>query len=127
MATKTTKAAAAPTAKATPATAAPAPAAADDEAEDAVAVQLRNKEFLERVALATDLNKNKVREIVDATLNELGKALEAGEGVNLSGLGKIRIVNSRNEENGAIMTLKLRRMQPKPGESTAKETLAEAD
>jgi nucleoid DNA-binding protein len=87
--------------------------------------QLRIKELLDRVATATDLNKNKVRTIVEATLNELGKALEAGEGVNLPPLGKIRIVNTRSEEHGHILTLKLRRMTAKPaGETPVKEPLA---
>lgn len=88
--------------------------------------QLRIKELLDRVATATDLNKNKVRAIVEATLAELGKALQAGEGVNLPPLGKIRIVNSREEDQGTIMTLKLRRMAAKPaGEILGKEALAE--
>jgi nucleoid DNA-binding protein len=97
------------------------------EAEaDAAPEQLRIKELLDRVATATDLNKNKVRAIVEATLNELGKALEAGEGANLPPLGKIRIVNSRSEDQGSILTLKLRRMAAKPaGDTMGKEALAE--
>lgn len=97
----------------------------DNDAESAPE-QLRIKELLDRVATATDLNKNKVRAIVEATLNELGKALQAGEGINLPQLGKIRIVNSREEDQGTIMTLKLRRMAAKPaGEILGKEALAE--
>jgi nucleoid DNA-binding protein len=97
-----------------------------DNDTDAAPEQLRIKELLDRVAIATDLNKNKVRTIVEATLTELGKALQAGEGVNLPQLGKIRIVNSRSEDQGTVMTLKLRRMAAKPaGEATGKEALAE--
>lgn len=98
-----------------------------DPAEDDASApeQLRIKDLLDRVAVATDLNKNKVRSIVEATLNELGKALEAGEGANLPPLGKIRIVNSRTEEQGTIMTLKLRRMQGKSTASADNQALAE--
>jgi nucleoid DNA-binding protein len=97
-----------------------------DTAEVAVVAQLRSKDLLDRVAAATDLGKNKVRSIVEATLTELGKALEAGEGVNLPQLGKIRIVNSRREDQGTIMTLKLRRSAAKPDKDAANEALAEA-
>lgn len=90
--------------------------------------QLRIKELLERVAVATDLNKNKVRAIAEATLNELGKALAAGEGVNLPQLGKIRIVNTRTEEQGMILTLKLRRMNMSADAASAeKQPLAAVD
>ncbi len=102
-----------------------APEALHDD-DTAAPEQLKIKDLLERVALATDLNKNKVRAIVEATLNELGKALEAGEGVNLPPLGKIRIVNARTEEQGSILTLKLRRMTPKSNDTSAdKDALAE--
>lgn len=97
-----------------------------DEAEAASADQLRIKDLLDRVAAATDQPKNKLRSIVEATLTELGKALEAGEAINLSQLGKIRIVNSRSEAQGTIMTLKLRRMAGKSDKSAAaNEPLAE--
>lgn len=96
-----------------------------DDSAGATADQLRIKDLLDRVAVATDLNKNKVRSIVEATLSELGKALEAGEGVNLPQLGKIRIVNSRSEDQGTIMTLKLRRSAAKAGKDSANEALAE--
>lgn len=99
-------------------------AEADHEAKGGP--QLRSKEFLERVAVATDLNKNKVRAIVEATLAELGKALDAGEPLNLSGLGKVRIVNTKAEDFGSIMTLKLRRAHGKEaGADEGKEALAE--
>jgi hypothetical protein len=98
---------------------------ADQEAKGGP--QLRSKEFLERVAVATDLNKNKVRAIVEATLAELGKALDAGEPLNLSGLGKVRIVNTKAEDFGSILTLKLRRAHGKEaGSDEGKEALAEA-
>lgn len=99
--------------------------AAETEIEAKGGPQLRSKEFLERVAVATDLNKNKVRAIVEATLAELGKALDAGEPLNLSGFGKVRIVNTKAEDFGSIMTLKLRRAHGKEaGADEGKEALA---
>ena len=100
--------------------------AAADAAEAANPDQLRIKDLLDRVAAATDQPKNKLRSVVEATLSELGRALEAGEGINLPQLGKIRIVNSRTEDQGTIMTLKLRRMQGKSDKASGEnEALAE--
>lgn len=100
--------------------------AAADAAEAANPDQLRIKDLLDRVAAATDQPKNKLRSVVESTLTELGRALEAGEGINLPQLGKIRIVNSRTEDQSTIMTLKLRRMQGKSDKASGEnEALAE--
>lgn len=100
-----------------------------DHAGDAAAkvvAQLRVKDLIERVASASDHNKKDVRAIVEATLAELGKALETGESLNLPPLGKVRIANQRSDETGLMMTLKLRRNADKAsGKNDEKEALAE--
>ena len=91
-----------------------------------VVAQLRVKDLIERVALASEHNKKDVRLIVEATLAELGKALETGESLNLPPLGKVRIANQRSDETGLMMTLKLRRNADKAtGKNVDKEALAE--
>jgi nucleoid DNA-binding protein len=87
-----------------------------------VATQMKVKDLIERVAAATDLNKKDVRAIVDATLAELGKALEANESLNLPPFGRLRIANQKSDASGQMMTLKLRRGGEK---HSAKEALAE--
>jgi nucleoid DNA-binding protein len=100
-----------------------------DQTGDAAAkvvAQLRVKDLIERVASASEQNKKDVRLIVEATLAELGKALETGESLNLPPLGKVRIANQRSDETGLMMTLKLRRnAEKKPGKNDDKEALAE--
>lgn len=99
-----------------------------EEAEVAakVVASMRVKDLIERVSAAADQNKKDVRAIVEATLAELGKALEAGESLNLPPFGKIRIANQKGDASGQMMTLKLRRGgERKPGKNAGKEALAE--
>ncbi|GLS87730.1 hypothetical protein GCM10010873_27040 [Cypionkella aquatica] len=98
------------------------------EAGDAVKIvaQMKVKDLIDRVAAASDHNKKDVRAIVEATLAALGRALEAGEVMNLPPFGKIRIANQKADASGQMMTLKLRRGgEKKPGKN-ASEALAEA-
>ena len=91
-------------------------AAEGDTAADAnLSVALRVKDLVERVSASGDFKKKDVRDIVEATLAELGRALEAGEVLNLPPFGKLRVGRSRDLANGSMMTLKLRRMPAKAG------------
>lgn len=102
-----------------------AEAAAPDSSAKVVA-QMKVKDLIDRVAAAADQNKKDVRAIVEATLAELGKALEAGESLNLPPFGRVRIANQKADGSGQLMTLKLRRGgEKKPGKN-AGEALAEA-
>ena len=90
-----------------------------------VVAQMKVKDLIDRVAAASDHNKKDVRAIVEATLAELGKALEAGESLNLPPFGRVRIANQKSDDSGQMMTLKLRRGgEKKPGKN-AGEALAE--
>lgn len=91
-----------------------------------VVAMMKVKDLIDRVATASDQNKKDVRAIVEATLAELGKALEAGETLILPPLGRVRIANQKSDAAGQVMTLKLRRGgEKKPGKN-AGEALAEA-
>lgn len=97
-----------------------------NEAGAKVVAMMKVKDLIDRVATASDQNKKDVRAIVEATLAELGKALEAGETLILPPLGRVRIANQKSDASGQMMTLKLRRGgENKPGKN-AGEALAEA-
>lgn len=90
-------------------------------------VALRVKDLVERVTAAGDFRKKDVRDIVEVTLAELGRALEVGETLNLPPFGKLRVGRSRDLANGSMMTLKLRRVPAKTGgKKAATEGLADA-
>jgi len=76
---------------------------------------LRVKDLVDRVSNAGNFKKKDVRDIVEATLAELGRALEAGVVLNLPPFGKLRVGRTRDLANGSMMTLKLRRMPAKAG------------
>ena len=127
----------APTAKAAPkkASAAKTPKLAvvgEETAEEANAKDapaLKIKEMVDRVIATSGVsNRKNVRLVIDATLNELVKALQAGEAPHLPGVGRMRVQSQRNDEtSGLHMTLKLRRPVAKPSaQKDEKEALAEA-
>ena len=93
---------------------APALALVGAETEPAVAKAapgpgLRLKQLVDRVVAATGGKKKGVKDIVEATLAQMGTALQQGEALNLPAFGKLRVVRSGAESGGA-MTLKLRQV-----------------
>lgn len=92
----------------------------------AVSGALRLKGLIERVAATTGGKKKAVKDIVEATLAELSKALEAGEPINLPGLGRIRVKAAKEGSTPAAMTLKRRAGARGEGKKKVeKEPLAE--
>lgn len=87
-----------------------------------VAKMLRGKDLVARVAEATGAKIKDVRETVEATLSEIGKALDAGEALNLPPLGRVKIAPSKGD-GSQPMKLKLRRGA---AEKPAKQALAAA-
>ena len=100
--------------------------AATSESGAKAVPQMKVKDLIERVAATAEQNKKDVRAIVEATLAELGKALEAGESLNLPPFGRVRIANQKADGTGQLMTLKLRRGGEKKAGKNAGEALAEA-
>lgn len=70
---------------------------------------IKKPEILDEVVLRTNLKKRDVKPTVEAALAVIGDALRDGAVLNLPPLGKVRVVKSRQLDNGAsVMTLKLR-------------------
>ncbi len=102
--------------------------AVEDAAEDTsnTVPQLRLKDLVEQVAEATDTKKPAAREMVEAVLAAMAAALDKGEGLNLPPLGRVRIARNKTDDQGSILTLKLKRSgAAKPEKSDDKEGLAE--
>ena len=90
---------------------------------------LRKKDLIERVTEASGVKRKDAKAAMEATLAELGRAIAAGEELNLQGLGKLKVNRVQEQSNGTIYICKLR--QPKPGANAeagkAEATLAEAE
>ncbi len=88
---------------------------------------LRLRDLIDRVTAGAKQDKKDVRAIVEATLAELGKALESGSSMNLPPFGKIRIANQKGDASSMIFTLKLRRGgEEKSAKKAEKQGLANA-
>lgn len=92
---------------------------------------LRARDLAARVAEATGTKAKDIRTTIEATLNELGKALDAGETLNLPPLGKLRITPGKTEGATAAGPMKLRLRRGAgtgsgPKKKADKEPLAEA-
>jgi hypothetical protein len=95
----------------------------NDAPADAIIVQTKIKDLIDRVAAATGQKPKDVRDVVVATLAALGTALDQGEALNVPPLGKIKVNRSRDLDNGASLTLKLRRMGAvAAGDTAARKT-----
>lgn len=107
------------TAKAAAPSILPPPPEPAPDAEGAKAVTRRA--LVDRVQAATGGKKKAVREIVEATLQALGDALEKGEALNVPPLGRLTVKREGKGAAGA-MTIKVKR-----GGKKGEEGLAEAD
>lgn len=102
-----------------------------DGAESVSPAIVRLKELVDRVVASTGGNRKNVKEVVEATLAQLGLALNNGETLVLSELGKVRVVKAQGAASGSTMTLKLRpasaRIKKKPVEGIASESADPAE
>jgi len=98
---------------------------ADDTAGSAAPGTLRLKTLIDRVAASTGGKKKGQKEIVEATLTQLGLALENGEMLNLPGFGRVRVAKAQGAAPGSAMTLKLRRGGKVAKNETAEQALAD--
>ncbi|KAJ55474.1 hypothetical protein ACMU_12335 [Actibacterium mucosum KCTC 23349] len=102
------------------ATAADAPAT-EDKAPEAM---MRKKDLVDRVVEASGMKKKDVKPAVEAALVELGKALAAGETLNLHPFGKLKITRRKELPDGEALTARIRRSNRLAGDETA---LADSD
>ena len=91
---------------------------------DEAAHALKLRELVGRVVEATGGKKKGVKEIVEATLTQLGEALAKGEELNLPGVGKVRVARSVDRAGRSMMTLKMRSAGA-PKKKEPQEALAE--
>lgn len=109
--------------------AAPKDASEEDTAAPAEAKvkapSLKMKDLIARVATATGAKKKGLKEIVEATLTEVGEAMSRGEDLNLPGLGRTRVARSAEKDGASMLTLKVKRGAHKKHAETAKEPLAD--
>lgn len=70
---------------------------------------LKARDLIARVAEATGGKPKDIKSIVEATLAELGKSLDASETLVLPPLGKLRITPAKGEGGSGPMKLKLKR------------------
>lgn len=89
---------------------------------------LKIKDLVELVTAAVGGKKKDVKDIVEATLTQMGLALDRGHSLNLPAFGKARVARQQPAASGAVLTLKLRRVKAgAAGETSGKETLAAAN
>ena len=89
---------------------------------------LRARDLVARVAEATGAKVKDARQIVEATLAALGKALDQGQTLQVPPLGKLSVAPRKGADDTSPIKLKLRRAaDPKVKKASKKEALAEPD
>ncbi len=104
--------------------AAPAPKAAKPEpAPPGEGLKLRD--LVSRLADQSSAPKKLQREVAEQVLTILGQALAAGEEINLTGLGRLKVVKSAEKSGKTVLTVKVKGAGEKKAAS-GKEPLADA-
>ena len=122
---------AAPTPKAASGNNVPPPESRDKTSSKPVSTDtpmLRARDLVARVAEATGAKVKDVRDTVEATLAEIGKALDLGQSLQVPPLGKLSLAPRKGADDTSPIKLKLRRAaDPKVKKASKKEALAEPD
>jgi len=77
--------------------------------DPANATVLQKRQFLNRIAQRTGQRSADIRDIVEATLAELGDAIAAGQTLALPPLGRARINRQKDISGSEVIVLRLRR------------------
>ncbi|ROU04258.1 HU family DNA-binding protein [Histidinibacterium lentulum] len=86
--------------------------------------ELKKKELIDRIVARSGLKRREVKPAVEAMLQELAAAVQAGEELNLPPFGKLKITRSKDLANARVFHCRLRQAE---GGTAAAEPLAEAD
>ena len=70
---------------------------------------VQKKDFVDRILAATGAKKSEARPIIEATLEQLGQALSAGQTLAVPPLGRGRVNLEKDLRGGDVITLRLRR------------------
>ena len=93
-------------------TARPAGKARGRRGEDPGAARvLQMRQFVIHVAARAGMRSAQVKDIVEATLAELGEAIASGQTLALPPLGRARINRQRDVSGAEVIVLRLRRRQ----------------
>ena len=107
------------------------PEATPETTPVAARVQVKKKDFVERVVLRSGAKKPVARDLTEAVLAVLGEALAQGETLVLPPLGKMSVARSVGKAGGEILHVKLRRMalpeDAKKDADSASDPLADAE
>lgn len=94
------------------------------EIDPTLKVQLKKKEFLERVVERSGMRRGDAKTAMEATLAILGEALAAGEEVNVPPLGKAKVNREKDTPRGKAYALRLVRNH---ADVSGQQTLADED
>lgn len=92
--------------KTVPATTEPAPVAAP---ETTLVTEMKKKDLIAKVTEASGVKRSEAKKVIEATLKELGDALQREEELNLPPLGKMSVNRVREATGAHIVIAKLRR------------------
>ncbi|WP_146193189.1 HU family DNA-binding protein [Maritimibacter sp. 55A14] len=84
--------------------------------------KLDRKELLDRVTAGTGMGRNEVRKVLDAALVEMRATLAAGADLDISPLGKVKYIKTKQGRQGEVLICRVK-LDEAP-EKTATDPLA---
>ncbi|MBW6417309.1 HU family DNA-binding protein [Celeribacter sp. PS-C1] len=88
---------------------------------------LKKKDLIAKVCEASGVKRSEAKKVIEATLKELGDALQREEELNLPPLGKMSVNRVREGSGAHIVVAKLRRPKTMLEGDAKAETSSESD
>ncbi|WP_372610061.1 HU family DNA-binding protein [Aquicoccus sp.] len=103
----------------------PDPVVVEQSRPEVAAPAMRKKELVDAVVSRSGVKPRYVKPAVEAVLSEIAGAIAEGRGLDLPGLGKVKVQHSKKLSNGDVYAIRNR--QPKPAPARPAGSGAEAD
>lgn len=101
------------------------PSAQGEDKAPEVRQDLKLKALVDAVSARSAVKKKDARAVIEAALDEIGRALSSGQGFALPPLGKGKVNRQKDGGKGEVLVVKIRRGGPV--EEAGAEGLAETD
>ncbi|MEM6761160.1 MAG: HU family DNA-binding protein, partial [Pseudomonadota bacterium] len=86
----------------------------------------RKKELLDAVAAKTGMKRSEVKKVIDATLFEMGAALQDSRDLNLQPFGNVKINRERKLSAGRVLVTRIRQARDLATDDTGQAAPAAA-
>lgn len=105
----------------------PDPVVVEERRPEVTAPAMRKKELVDAVVSRSGVKPRYVKPAVEALLSEIAGAIAEGRGLDLPGLGKVKVQHSKKLSNGDVYAIRNRQSKPVPARPAGPETTSDKE